>query len=1206
MSATLTALGLYKSAQISLPLLKAGFKILRDHALSSGTESEWEKGVQDLLGEQVKELLKGRIANLSPKQLEAVEAPLVSFTGLVLQSLVQDVLTTEDFASVKAEFTTALAELPQRWKTFVGQGFPEAQPLNNADFLAALHAAHDGDDSSQAISPEWLAAFFSQWIQRDIGLTRQREGWHTSLATAVAPLIGEALSSTLVAEHPVAATAFRNSMLHFHTELRSLIKEVIVEVKNQGAQSAERDNKLVEVMLELAANQQNHNKESRLAVYRRSLLNAFRPYQELAIDNFAAGEQTSPDVWDIFVHPACSNEHLRPEDMDAAQRETPPRLPAQDLLPLLAQDDHRRTVLLADPGMGKSTLIQSLIAHLASGRVFTGAATLTGLLPVPLILRDLVPQLPPDKVENWRWDDLLTVLIEHYKRDETSPPICDGFKDHGEEFRQIIHTDKAVIFLIDGLDEIGDLNKRRQIVKCLQNGIRTANKEARWLITSRVIGYEDAPVDFVNDKIKVDLQGELIGEADVKLMKETYQQVCELLRLSWGNVEIKGLRVNPGKIGFIPETGDDEFPSEISFVEKGGWKKGKKSAKASVWASLPIAKRLHLAPFDDYRQDLFTKHWFQHRHSMDYSRELMREVRSHHHDGVRIISRVPNLLCMMNILKRSGKPLPDGRAALYDEIVKAYLSGIDAAYRLRPVHGNTCPIEAPQRRFLLALLGAHMQQIRSAYMQETPELEDIGEVETKQEMAGGSFGSDGNILISRPELELLLSPAIQRMREEGQLHSTHTTNELLDELLHHIASRSGLLIPRSSDAEGNTVYGFTHLSFLEFFAAEWLSLEFDRQRNRIVRRTLAQEEGQTLSDAELDHEFPPHGPIQHTRESFRDLPAITAWHEPIIFLLESRKADTPTLLRWLFPALHSHQPHVVSKEDQNPTPLLPLDAIQLAVNLTQDPEIHLTKETRQQWWRRLWFAYRTWPFHPAAREKATQWPIAPLLINNNEHRPEVLKALIEIYSSSEMTSLAELPPEEKTGSQAANRDLILFDCVQLTTSDLAQLTILSHLECLMLNNCIGLETLPDLSNLKNLTVLYLVNCSGLHGDNAFDALSALDQLKWLIISNCPGLTRLPELRSNKGLQILVLRDNSGLHGSAPLNGLTRLTELYHLELSGCTGLECLPDLRNLQCLKYLMLDNCTGLKPSAVAALRKTLPKGCQIWGPDGDSVEVE
>lgn len=1150
MSTTLMALGLYKSAQISLPLLKAGFKILRDNALSAGKESEWEKGVEDLLGDQVKELLKGRIANLSPKQLEAVEAPLVSFTGLVLQSLVQDVINTEDFASVKAEFTPALAELPQRWKTFVGQGIPEAQPLNNAAFLATLQAAHDGDDSSPAISPEWLASFFSQWIQRDIGLTRQREGWHTSLAAAVAPLIGEALSSTLVAEHPTAAVAFRESMLRFHTELCSMIHEIAQEQRNQGAVAGLRHHEIKEVLMELTAQQRISNKEERLAAYRHALLSAFRPYQELAIDNYAAAEQAAPDIWDIFVHPACSENHLRPEDMDVAQRESPPRLPVQDLLPLLARDDHRRTVLLADPGMGKSTLIQCLVAHLASERPFTGAAMLSGLLPIPLILRDLVPHLPENNVENWTWASLIEVFLNKYKRDEAAPLLCECFKDRLPEFRQHLGTEKAIFFLIDGLDEIGDLTKRRQIVECIQEGFRAVNHRAHWLITSRVIGYESAPIHHVDL-----LNG--ISSENLKPLREK----AELL--------------DPRIAGILSERAD----SWLGYIIEGYW-----SSRVETFAqcaasrevsfnflanfeeclNFRVAQLLHLAPFDDKRQDLFTQRWFQHRHSTDNSRELMREVRNHHHDGVRIISRVPNLLCMMNILKRSGKPLPDGRAALYDEIVKAYLSGIDAAYRLRPVHGNTCPIEAPQRRFLLALLGAHMQQIRSAYMQETPEWEEIEEAETEREMAGGSFGSDGNILISRPELELLLSPAIQRMREEGQLHSTHTTNELLDELLHHIASRSGLLIPRSSDALGYTLYGFTHLSFLEFFAAEWLSFEYDRQRNRIVRRTLALEEGQTLSELELDREFPPHGPIQHPRESFRDLPTIPAWHEPLIFLLESRKADTPTLLRWLFPALHSYQPHIISNEVQNPTPILPLDAVQLAVNLAHDPEIPISPTTRQDWWRILWSAYLNWPVQPWGNERQPGWPIAPVLLRETIHREEMIMTLTESY--------AQL---EKHGIKKRPNILQLQECSRLTCEDIIPLAALTSLKELRLNGCTGLKRLPDWASLQHLEVLDLRRCTGLKGPDALNGIVKLANLGVLDLDGCTELDYLPDMSALQRLQVLVLFACSGLHGRETLNNLTGLNSL-----------------------KQLLLDGCSRLTIEDVEWLQRKMPPNCEISGP--------
>ncbi len=925
----------------------------------------------------------------------------------------------------------------------------------------------------------------------------------------------------------------------------------------------------------------------RLAAYKRSLLSAFRPYQELGIDDYERGEKETSDIRDIFVHPACSIEHLRPEDMDVAQRETPPRLPAQDLLPLLAQDNYRRTVLLADPGMGKSTLIQSLIAHLASGRSFTGAAALTGLLPVPIILRDIVPLLPKDHVESWNWNDILSVLTEHYQREETAPPLCDCFKDHRNEFHQLIHTDEKVFFLIDGLDEIGDLAMRRQIVECLHEGIRAANKGARWLITSRVIGYEDAPMDYVERSKQVPNKeivfNAVLGSFDSSTQKliEVHRKLRSEMETVWHDYIVHSVHRKWFKEGLIPEVSNliSDSPSETRLAAPDtGFK---------IWACVSIAQRLHLAPFDDKRQDIFSQRWFQQRHSTDYSHELMREVRAHHHDGVRIISRVPNLLCMMNILKRSGKPLPDGRAALYDGIVQAYLGGIDSAYRLRPVLGNICPFDTSQRRFLLSLLGAEMQDTRTFLVALHQNERESGTFPDALHQGERESKFDGNILISRLNIEKLLSPVIHSMLVAGKVQSTHSTDELLNELLHHIASRSGLLIPRSSDEAGHTLYGFTHLSFLEFFAAEWLGLEFDRRQRQLARRSEAQLDDVELSKEELETLFPPHGSIEHSRESFRDLPAIPAWHEPLIFLLESRKADTSTLLRWLFPTLHSQQPHIVSKEDQNPKPLLPLDAVQLAVNLAQDPEIPLTTETRQQWWRRLWFAYLTWPFHPAAGEKSTQWPIAPILINRNEHRTEVVQSLIEVYSSTELTALPELPPEQK-GSQAAERNLILFDCAHLTTSDLSQLTVLSHLKRLLLNNCVGLESLPDLSNLKKLSSLYLVNCSGLHGENAFDALSLLNQLKLLVISNCPGLTRLPDLSANEDLEILDLRNNTGLLGSDAVSGLARLAELFHLNLTGCTGLKRLPDLRALQCLQDLKLNDCAGLHgPDALHGLNE-------------------
>lgn len=914
----------------------------------------------------------------------------------------------------------------------------------------------------------------------------------------------------LSAQHPIDGCECQPNTLHdlqskyrdavrsygdryFPSGNRDQTKIVVLELKDElkslRAGAEKRHQKLQADVADVKRMMTENTAPGRLAAYKRSLLAAFRPYQELAIDNFAAAEQAAPDIWDIFVHPACSENHLRPEDMDAAQRETPPRLPAQDLLPLLAQADHRRTVLLADPGMGKSTLIQSLIAHLASDRTFSDAKELNGLLPIPFILRDLVPLLPPDQVENWSWNGLLTVLIEHYQRDETSPPLCDCFKDHRDEFRQITHTEAKVFFLIDGLDEIGDLAKRRQIVRCIQDGIRASNKEARWLITSRVIGYEDAPVDVIREWFHLPTNAEEHPVSADPLHKVWRSLEARRLVYEWAPIvdskkhEWCADVIQNEKLHFVPPE------SENIDVHCNLLAGGRGFSLIDFMVEISVAHRLHLAPFDDKRQDLFTQCWFQYRHSTDYSRELMREIRAHHHDGVRIISRVPNLLCMMNILKRSGKPLPDGRAALYDEIVKAYLVGIDSAYRLRPILGHTCPFDAPQRRFLLALLGAHMQQTRTA---QSAEKKDT----TKKRITKENPESEGTILISHAELAHLLVPAIQHMRDERRVVSEHTTAELLDELLHHIASRSGLLIPRSSDAEGNTLYGFTHLSFLEFFATEWLGLEFDRQRNRIVRRTLALEENQILSENDLNREFPPHGPIQHPRETFKTLHGFSAWHEPLIFLLESRKADTPTLLRWLFPALHPTNRERRTENRELKSPRLPFATVQLVVKLAQDPEIPLSAATRQDWWRIIWSAYLAWRHEPLGYPIEDRWPIAPLLLGSSAKRSEALQALVDIYPKE-----GELPPNSRPPP------LHLCNCHELTSDDLNQIARLTTLRSLDLLSCSGLVDTQPLASLSHLECLDLSSCTSLRGQEALRGIAKLKNLQTLLLNRCSGLTK---------------------------------------------------------------------------------------------------
>lgn len=1159
---------LARAAPMLLPLAAT----LCKHLL--GTDDTLFKALIETCIDEAKDASKDKLEEALKKKPDLVLAlnhqVFMRYTGWVLGALIRQFGQQPQFADYQKDLERFADQAPDGWITFVLKGSPGFTPVQQDVFLREMAASMARDGSLPPVSSVPFTIFFN-WHIRLPGAVQQK------LDTYLKTHLDNAIQVLLLNNDPEAQKAYKQIILSgvhgiqsslglLHRKLDVTVP-VIVET-NQTVKIVQQQSDLM--LGQLADALKGNSAESRITQYKRSLLNAFSAYQELALDNYSGADQACPDIWDIFVHPACATDHLRPEDMDAAQREKPPRLPAADLLPLLAQDDHRRTVLLADPGMGKSTLIQSLIAHLASGRPLAGAPALNGLLPVPLILRDLVSLLPQDQPDSWTWDSLITALLEQYQREETAPPLLEAYRDHAAEFRELINNNDKVFFLIDGLDEIGDFVKRRKIVECIQDGIRAVSKEARWLITSRVIGFEDCPVDYVEVPgrerwLKPDDKGRLSPENwndYFKCILETDQKWKPWIELSEDKHRLvrtwsfKGLEKGENMIAHLLS------PENLSSSGIDGFQ---------------IARRLYLAPFDDKRQDAFTSRWFRHRHSTDYSKELMREVRAHHHDGVRIISRVPNLLCMMNMLKRSGKPLPDGRAALYDEIVKAYLGGIDAAYKLKPIIGHACPFEASERRHLLSLLGAHMQQSRTVRSREPREEGEESQAESKQE-------SEGNILISVPELETLLIPAIEAMQQAGKVKSDHRAAALLDELLHHIASRSGLLIPRSSDEYGNSVYGFTHLSFLEFFAAEWLGKEFDRLQKRLARRAEAMENEQTLTEVDLDREFPAPRSIEHKRADFPVFAASPAWHEPLIFLVESRKNDTATLLRWLFPALHAPNRTQRPENSKMAKPLMPVDAVRIAVQLAHDQELSISPETRRHWWRTLWTAYLTWPHNPWDDGEDEGWPIAPLLLGRAEQRTEALQALAEVYSK-EWGLPGPIPAPS----------LCLYQCSQLTTADLTHLSRLTTLERLDLFGCTGLESVPDLSAMKRLKVLDLSCCPGLRGPLALIGLTGLGKLETLDLSFCTGLDSLPDLSALEGLHWLQLGGCTGLHGPQALSGITRLGQLEYLCLNGCTGLESLPDLSAMQSLRRVDLQDCAGLKDRA--GLRKRVPPGCKIVG---------
>lgn len=188
-------------------------------------------------------------------------------------------------------------------------------------------------------------------------------------------------------------------------------------------------------------------------------------------------QKQGPDqIEDLFVKPTCTTERLRPEDLPAAL-ENPQQRPG-DLLQRLREE--QRVVLLADPGMGKSTLIQWLVVH--HSHAVTGSASRA--IPFPMILRDIVPLMPKD-LTKWSWKALIQAFLDH-RHDEHKPGMAQPLANDEGTLRDVLSSPQAW-FLIDGLDEVGDKQKRNALRYAIWLGF-AAHPLARFLITSRVVG----------------------------------------------------------------------------------------------------------------------------------------------------------------------------------------------------------------------------------------------------------------------------------------------------------------------------------------------------------------------------------------------------------------------------------------------------------------------------------------------------------------------------------------------------------------------------------------------------------------------------------------------------------------------------------------------------------------------------------------------
>jgi energy-coupling factor transporter ATP-binding protein EcfA2 len=150
------------------------------------------------------------------------------------------------------------------------------------------------------------------------------------------------------------------------------------------------------------------------------------------------------------------------------------------LAALRSQPSLRQLVILGAPGSGKTTLLEHLALIYARGKQRQQHPKAPKLIPIVLYLREvqyaIAVERPPE----------LEQLIEQQPYIAELKPAPGWFKEQLEAGRCLV--------MLDGLDEVGDLDRRRQVGRWVDGQMRRFG-DSTFLMTSRPFGYRSTQLE---------------------------------------------------------------------------------------------------------------------------------------------------------------------------------------------------------------------------------------------------------------------------------------------------------------------------------------------------------------------------------------------------------------------------------------------------------------------------------------------------------------------------------------------------------------------------------------------------------------------------------------------------------------------------------------------------------------------------------------